>query len=235
MKVFALQGGLRRARREWEDIQFPWSRVSSFGNPYSLALTGGIACGKSTVGAMLQEKGLRRVDSDQVARQVVMPGSVGLDAVVARFGREVLLADGSMDRKAIGRIVFADPQARRDLERIVHPLIWVNLEDAMTEAAQRHLETVFEIPLLFENGNENRFSTVWVVSSSPQVQLQRLRQRDGLSAEEARARIDSQMSVEEKARRATFVIINDGDPKALEARIDQGLHQWRRVREAGRV
>lgn len=209
--------------------------MTHFGNPYSLALTGGIACGKSTVGALLQKRGLRRVDSDQVARQVVMPKSVGLAAIVDRFGPEVLLADASLDRKAVGRRVFADPEARRDLERIVHPLIWVSLEQAMTDAAEQHLETVFEIPLLFENGNEGRFSTVWVVSSSPEVQLQRLQLRDGLSPEEARLRIDSQMSVEEKARRASYVLHNNGDPVALEEQIEQGLRQWRQAREGGRA
>ena len=105
----------------------------------------------------------------------------------------------------------------------------------MTEAAEQQLETVFEIPLLFENGNEGRFSTVWVVSSSPQLQLQRLQLRDGLSAEEARLRIDSQMSVEEKARKASYVLHNNGDPVALEAQIEQGLDLWRQARGAGRV
>lgn len=216
--------------RVLEDVS---NAVTYFGNPYSLALTGGIACGKSTVAALLEQSGLLRVDSDQIARQVVAPGTPGLAAIVARFGSEVLQPDGSLDRQAMGRRVFGDAQARRDLERIVHPLIWVSLEESMKNAADQHRETVFEIPLLFENGNEGRFSTVWVVSAEPELQLLRLRERDGLSDAEARARIESQMSVEEKARRAGYVIRNSGHFEDLRAQVARGLAQWRQARGAG--
>lgn len=207
--------------------------MTYFGNPYSLALTGGIACGKSTVGELLQKRGLLRVDSDQLARQVVAPGTPGLAAVVARFGDGVLLEDGSLDRRAVARKVFSDEEARRDLERIVHPLIWARMEDSMRNAAEHNLETVFEIPLLFENGNEGRFSTVWVVWSEPELQRMRLRQRDGLSESEAQLRIDSQMSVAEKARRASYAIHNGGDLRALEEQVERGLAAWREQRQAG--
>ncbi len=197
---------------------------------FCLALTGGIACGKSTVGARLAHAGLHRVDSDQVARQVVLPGTPGLAGVVQLFGEGVLLPDGTMDRRAVGQRVFASERARRDLESLLHPLIWKVMSDEMAVAADTRRETVFEIPLLYENGNESRFSTVWVVAVSRGVQLQRLQDRDRLSFEEAQARLDSQMDVEEKARRADYVIRNEGAPEALDAAIAQGLARWREAR-----
>lgn len=199
-------------------------------NPYCLALTGGIACGKSTVGLLLQRCGLHRVDSDQVARQVVAPGSPGLERVVARFGSEVLLPDGAMDRRAVGRLVFASSSARRDLEKILHPLIWGVMAAEIRDAGSARRETVFEIPLLYENGNAGRFTTVWVVAASKEVQIQRLQVRDSLTVVEAQARLDSQMSVDEKARRADYVLLNDGDTVALEEQVDRGLSAWRGLR-----
>ena len=199
-------------------------------NPFCLALTGGIACGKSTVGAMLAARGLTRIDSDQVARDVVAPGTPGLAEVVFRFGRQLLLPEGGLDRKAIGRQVFADPAARRELEGILHPLIWSVLSAEMWVAAEQQRETVFEIPLLFENRNEGRFSTVWVVTAPREVQLRRLWERDQLEPAEAQARLDAQMSVQEKAARASFVLDNDGDVAALEARVQEGLELWRQGR-----
>lgn len=209
-----------------EEIQ----AVTRPANPFCLALSGGIACGKSTVGAMLETMGLRRIDSDQIARQVVLPGTPGLKAVVDRFGQETLAPDGSMDRRAMGRLVFSDPQARRDLERIVHPLVWQVMADEIRRAGELSQETVFEIPLLFENGNEGRFSVVWVVIAEREQSLLRLMARDGLSREEAEARHDSQMSVAEKARRACYVIHNGGNLADLEQQVLEGLRLWREGR-----
>lgn len=200
------------------------------GNLYSLALTGGIACGKSTVGAILESLGLVRVDSDQIARDLVRPGTAALEEIVERFGTTVLLADGCLDRPALGRIVFSDSAARKDLERILHPKIWAVMGAHMERAAGLAQETVFEIPLLFENGNEGRFGEVWVVAVTPETQLRRLMARDGVGQEQAQARLDSQMSVQEKARRATFVISNDGDRENLQTQIREGLRRWRESR-----
>lgn len=174
--------------------------------------------------------GLDRVDSDQVARRVVEPGSPGLLRVVERFGEEVLTADGELDRPALGRIVFASERARRDLEAILHPLIWESLGRSLREAHERRRETVFEIPLLYEKGSQTRFSTVWVVAASPQVQRRRLTERDGLSSSEAQARLEAQMKVEEKVKRADFVLVNDGDLDQLKPRVEEGLSLWRRAR-----
>lgn len=204
--------------------------IPEIANPHCLALTGGIACGKSTVGALLSDLGLARVDSDQVARDVVAPGTPGLAGVRRLFGDAVLLTDGSLDRRAVGRLVFSDPSARRALESLLHPLIWERMSEEIATAGALGRETVFEIPLLFENGNAGRFRTVWVVAASRQVQLRRLQLRDGLSLAEAQARLDSQMDVEEKARRADYVIRNDGTAEQLEPAVVQALELWREGR-----
>ena len=201
-------------------------------SPYCLALTGGIACGKSTVGTELAKMGLRRVDADLVARLVVEPGTPGLGSLVEAFGPGILAPDGTLDRAAMGSLVFADPSARTKLESILHPLIWESMALSVQQAHDEACETVFEIPLLFEKGSQNRFSTVWVVSAPLEVQLQRLRARDGFSEEEALARIRSQMSVLEKAAMADFVLENDGDRAKLLAQISQGHALWRSTREA---
>lgn len=200
-------------------------------SPYCLALTGGIACGKSTVAAMLETMGLERVDSDQVSRLVVAPGSLGLSQVVARFGERVLTPQGELDRSALAEIVFTDPTARQELEAILHPLIWEKMSQSMERAACKRRETVFEIPLLYEKGSQKRFSTVWVVGASPEVQLQRLIERDGLTREQAQARLDAQMSVSEKARLADDVLLNDGDLAQLQEAVEQGLKRWRARRD----
>lgn len=196
-------------------------------SPYCLALTGGIACGKSTVGEMLEEMGLDRVDSDQVSRLVVAPGSYGLSQVAARFGERVLTPGGELDRRAMAEIVFADPKARQELEAILHPLIWEKMSQSMERAQRERRETVFEIPLLFEKGSQTRFSTVWVVGASPAVQIQRLIKRDGLTKEQAQARLDAQMSVQEKARMADYVLLNDGDHAQLQELVERGVNRWR--------
>ena len=199
-------------------------------SPYCLALTGGIACGKSTVGDLLETRGLTRIDSDQIARQVVEPGTPGLAAVAAQFGMSVLTSDGRLDRASLGRIVFQNEKARRTLEAILHPLIWEVMEQEMRRAVSEARETVFEIPLLFEKGNQGRFSTVWVVTVSPECQFQRLQERDGLTLEQAQTRVDAQMSLSEKVKLASFVLSNEGDLKELERAVDHGLAIWRRDR-----
>lgn len=180
---------------------------------------------------MLQGMGLERVDSDQLSRLVVAPGTLGLSQVVARFGERVLTPHGELDRSALGEIVFADPTARHELEAILHPLIWEQMSQSMELAARNRQETVFEIPLLYEKGSQDRFSTVWVVGASPEVQLRRLIERDGLTKEQAQARLDAQMSVSEKARLADHVLLNDGDLVSLREAVKQGLKRWRARRE----
>lgn len=181
------------------------------------ALTGGIGSGKSTVARHWRSLGLPVIDADVLAREVVAPGSPGLDAVIARFGPEVLTPDGELDRRRLGRIVFDDPAARADLEGILHPLVRRAAGSAFAQLADRG-ETLacYEVPLLFETGQQDTYRPVVVVWASPETQRERAATRDGVTPEAIQARIDSQLPLDEKAARADFVIDNDGPlPRTL--------------------
>lgn len=200
---------------------------------YVIGLTGGIACGKSTVGALLAEHGLVRVDADQVAREVVEPGTPALREIVDQFGSGVVDANGRLDRSALGRAVFADQKARRSLEKIVHPRVWQRLKAAFEKAKSQELETVLEIPLLFESGRQQHFQTIWVVSLPLELQKLRLAQRDGLTPEEIEQRLASQWPLQEKERLAQLVLDNSGSQDELRIQVEQALAAWREGRGRG--
>jgi dephospho-CoA kinase len=185
-----------------------------------IGLTGGIASGKSTFAAALRAQGVPVVDADQLARAVVAPGSPALARIGQAFGPGVLAPDGTLDRQALGALVFADPAARRRLEAITHPAIREAMQ-AETErlAAAGHALAVYEAPLLYEVGLEGAMALVVVVHAPRAAQLDRLVKRDGLSRAEAEARLAAQLPVEEKAARADVVIDNtqDGAPLAERA------------------
>lgn len=171
-----------------------------------IGLTGGIASGKSTVAGMLADCGAVIIDSDLLAREVVEPGTEGLARIVERFGDRVI-ADGRLDRAALGRIVFNDPEARRDLEAIIHPA--VRRRAAELEAAAGPDAIVVQmIPLLVETGQQDNFDALIVVDVPEQLQRERLMARSGLSAEDADARIAAQATREQRAAAATVVIDN---------------------------
>ena len=176
-----------------------------------LGLTGGIASGKSTLGEWFGELGAAVVSADQLAREAVRPGSVGLGKLVDLFGDQILAADGSLDRTALGQKVFADPEARQRLEAVTHPQIASLAERRLGElrAAGQPL-IVYEAALLFEAGAESRVDLTLVVLVEPEVQLQRLMDREGWDAAAARARIDAQDPQADKVVRADFVIDNSG-------------------------
>lgn len=190
-----------------------------------VALTGGIASGKSTVARMLQELGAEVVDADALAREVVSPGSPALREVVAAFGEEFLLPTGELDRSKLAEVVFSDPQARARLNAIVHPRV----RDRMREEVERirrqrpDAVVVLDVPLLFDVPlPELEGLPAVVVYASPQTQLRRLVERDGLSPEQARRRLAAQRPLREKLARARWVVDNDGDP-AHTARQVRGL------------
>jgi dephospho-CoA kinase len=176
-----------------------------------IGLTGGIATGKSTVAGMLAARGAVVIDADLLAREAIAPGQPGFDEVLARFGREIVDDSGAVDRAALGAIVFADPAARAELEAITHPrigaLMQARLRDALASPAPL---AVADIPLLFENGRDAAFPQTLLVYAPAEVQLQRLRERDGLDSQAARQRLDAQMPIDEKRARATWVIDNGG-------------------------
>ncbi|MEZ5290306.1 MAG: dephospho-CoA kinase [Vicinamibacterales bacterium] len=174
-----------------------------------VALTGGIATGKSAVVRGLQAAGFPTVNADDAARAVVEPGTPGLAAVAARFGPAVLGPDGALDRAALGRVVFADPSARLDLERILHPRIRDRIE-RFYEGLPPDACGIAEIPLAFETGWGAGFDLVVVVACRPETQLARLQARDGLSLEAARQRIAAQWPIADKARLADAVVMTEG-------------------------
>src|SRR5688572_16022933 len=186
-----------------------------------IGLTGGIASGKSTVAAILRELGAHVIDADLIAREVVAPGSKGLDAVVERFGRELLTADGSLDRKALADLVFADPSARGDLNAILHPLIAAASAAEMARlAAAGAPVAIYEAALLVENRVHDRLDGLIVVSAPEEIQLARLRARDGLDETAARARLAAQLPLRDKVAAADWVVDNGGAPEDTRAQVE---------------
>ncbi len=184
-----------------------------------LGVTGGIACGKSTAVTMLAQAGAVVVSADELARRLVQPGSPVLRQLVERFGQRIVAADGSLDRPELGRIIFNDDAARRDLDAIMHPAIAAlsrqELERARQRAEAAATIVVYEAPLLFEAGAEERVDKVLVISVDEQIQLQRLMARDQCDENTARQRIAAHMAQKEKIRRADYVIDNSGDMVTL--------------------
>jgi len=177
-----------------------------------IGLTGGIACGKSTVAAMLVERGARLVDADQVAREVVLPGEPALRAVAERFGQAVLHGDGTLNRQALGEIVFGQEDKRRELEAILHPAIRQRMREQMERWEREDADAVIiaDIPLLYETGQQSSYEGVIVVCVPAAMQRERLMSRNGLTAEEADSRIRLQMDIERKRELADWVIDNSG-------------------------
>jgi dephospho-CoA kinase len=187
-------------------------------------LTGGIASGKSTVAARLRAHGVPVIDADELAREVVEPGTEGLRAIVEAFGDGVLDASGALDRKALARIVFADPGARRRLNAITHPRIGQRTA-ALAQDLTRAREPLacYEAALLVENGVVDMFRPLVVVSCPQPVQIERICARDGASRDEAVARIAAQKPLAEKVAVADFVIDTDGPMERSWQRTDDVL------------
>ena len=175
-----------------------------------VALTGGIATGKSYCLARFAALGVPTIDADLLARDAVTPGSAGLRAIGERFGHAVLRDDGSLDRAALARIVFSDRVARADLEAIVHPEVYRRIREWYVALPPGDRLAIADIPLLFETGHEHHFDSVVVCACSEQEQLRRLVSRDRLSEQDARARLAAQWPIDEKVKRADHVIRTDG-------------------------
>ena len=185
-----------------------------------IGLTGGIASGKSTVARKLEQLGAFTIDADVLARDVVALGTEGLKAVVARFGNSVLAADGSLDRSALARVIFADPQARADLNAIIHPLVRERAAE-LEAAAPAGAVVVHVIPLLVETGQQGDFDAVVVVDTTVEEQLRRLTRRDGLTQTEAEQRVAAQASREERLDAATHVIDSSGPVRETMRQVDE--------------
>jgi dephospho-CoA kinase len=201
----------------------------SGGGPSSVvALTGGIASGKSSVATLLAARGAVIIDSDVLAREVVAAGTPLLRRVADRFGDAVLSPDGSLDRAALGRVVFADPDARHDLEALIHPAVRQRAAELQAEAPDGAV-VVHVIPLLVETGQAGRFDHVVVVDVPESTQVERLRGRDGVDAEAAAMRMAAQATRAERLAAADIVIDNSGSRAALEHQVDDA---WRRLQAA---
>jgi dephospho-CoA kinase len=175
-----------------------------------VALTGGIATGKSVVRACFERLGVPTIDADVLSRQAVARGTPGLAAVVERFGAEVLDPSGALDRTALARIVFSDRDARLALEAIVHPRVRAATDAWFDGIDERTPFAIADIPLLFEVRREVDFDAVVVAACDARTQRARLRARDGLSGEDADRRLAAQLPIDEKVRRADYVVRTDG-------------------------
>ncbi|SHI63242.1 dephospho-CoA kinase [Propionispora hippei] len=194
---------------------------------YCVGLTGGIASGKSTVSALLSKMGARLIDADVVARSAVAAGSPAWQAIVERFGQEILLQDGSLNRGMLGGKIFAEPALRNWLDALTHPAIRQEIFRQMQLAREEDCRLlVLDIPLLIEAGWREFVDEVWVVYVRPDVQLNRLMERNILSREQALQRIQSQMSLEEKVGYADLVIDNNAGLEELEKQVSDA---WRRL------
>jgi dephospho-CoA kinase len=190
-----------------------------------VGLTGGIGSGKSSVSRLLAEHGAVVIDADTLAREVVEPGTPGLAAVVEAFGREVLDADGSLDRPALGARVFGDAEARARLEAIIHPLVRARAHE-LEQAAPEDAVVVHDIPLLVETGQSERFDAVVVVDAPEELQRRRLVELRGMSTDEADRRIAAQATREQRRAAADHIVVNDGSLDELDAQV---AALWRRL------
>ena len=195
-----------------------------------VALTGGIATGKSHVRTRFESLGIPTVDADLLARDAVAKGTAGLAAVVRRFGAEVCDADGTLNRRKVGAVVFRDAQARRDLEKIVHPYVREMTERWFASLDPERVPfAVADIPLLFESQREGDFDTVIVTACEAETQLSRLMARDGLGEAEARQRIAAQWPLEKKIANADYVIRTDGTFDETNRQVDAVVSQLRPI------
>lgn len=183
-----------------------------------VGLTGGIGAGKSEVSRLLVSHGGVLIDADRIAREVVAPGTPGLEAVVEAFGEDVLAPDGSLDRPKLGSIVFADPEKLAVLNEIVHPLVGRRSRELETAAADDSV-VIHDVPLLAENALAALYDLVIVVDASPETQLDRLVRLRGMTEDDARARMAAQATREKRLAIADIVIDNDVPLEALERRV----------------
>ena len=176
-----------------------------------VGLTGGIATGKSHVRAVFEALGVPTIDADLLAHKAVAPGSATFEAVKTRFGPTVLDPAGGLDRRKLGSVVFADPQARKDLDAIIHPQVVEAIDRWFASLdSQAHPFAIADVPLLYEASRERDYDVVIVTACELPTQIRRVMARDNITEAEARQRIAAQLPIEEKVRRADHVIRTDG-------------------------
>ncbi len=194
-----------------------------------VALTGGIATGKTHVLRRLAAAGIPAVDADELAHAVIQRGTPAWTAIARRFGREILDTAGEVDRRKLGAVVFADSEARRALEAIIHPEVYRAIERWFAGVAARHeaVVAVADIPLLYETGHESDFDQVVVTACDPETQVRRMMARDGVTEAEARQRLAAQLPIEAKVTRADHVIRTDGTIEDTNGQVEDLVAGWR--------
>ena len=202
--------------------------------PYVIGLTGGIGCGKSEAAKYLESLGAAHFDADAVSRALTAPNGPALPAIRERFGDGVFHADGTLDRAALGRLVFGDTAQRRALEGILHPLVQRSMLESMDAAAESGARVILlDVPLLFETGMDALCDETWALYVSREMQISRVSTRDGLTREQAEARIDSQMPVDERNARATHAVNTDQPIERTRQALSQLYHQALKRAEQG--
>ncbi|MBM6613436.1 dephospho-CoA kinase [Desemzia sp. RIT804] len=187
---------------------------------FILGLTGSIATGKSTVSNIFKQAGVPVVDADVGAREVVKPGTEGLKRIEAAFGRDVISASGSLDRKALGKIVFQNKSELKKLNHILGDLIAIWIQSEKEKYIHQGAPLiVLDIPLLFESGYDQDVEKVMVVATTPSIQLERLMRRDQIDTQSAQQKIDAQQSITEKIMKADFVIDNNGSKENTQKQV----------------
>ena len=185
-----------------------------------IGLTGGIASGKSLVAGILESLGAVVIDADRLAREVVTPGTTPYNAIIKKFGKGIVNADGTIDRKTLGKIVFANSSARKHLEQITHPAIGELAENRFAEERRKGTQTVFYMaPLLIEAGIASKVDEVWIVFADKKTQLERLMRRDGIGHDEALQKIAAQMPIDEKIKLGKIIIYNTGTREETEKQV----------------
>lgn len=193
-----------------------------------LGLTGGIATGKSTVTGMLRERGIPVIDADQIAREVVEPGKPAYEAIIGHFGRDILLADGQIDRKKLGEIVFSDESERQKLNAIVHPEVRRVMREEAETAEKNGASIVFmDIPLLYESKLQYMVEKIVVVYAPAAMQLARMMERDELDHEQAQKRLRAQFPIDQKREEADFLIDNSRSREETERQVEDMLAKIR--------
>jgi dephospho-CoA kinase len=199
-----------------------------------VGLTGGIASGKSTVSQMFREAGIPVICADELAHEVVKPGSAALDKIRQTFGDEFIDSEGNLDRAAMARLVFDDKSRRKDLESIIHPRVAEEQRKLIREfAAQGHNIVVVDVPLLYESGLEESFDMILVAYVPHEVQIQRLIARDRVTDKEARSRLDAQLPIDKKKRLAGRVIDNTGPVEHTREQVLGIIKELRALAESG--
>jgi len=191
-----------------------------------IGLTGGIAAGKSTVARILASLGAYIINADKIGHNILEKNKNAYNDVIDEFGEIIVKNNGKIDRKKLGEIVFSDKDKLKKLENITHPYIIEEIKYETKEKIKDYHHLVLDVPLLFETGLENIVDITWVVVCSYEKQIERIAKRDGLSREEAKKRIASQMETSQKVKLADFVIYNNGNKKELNNKV---LRKWRKI------